>query len=145
MSESLNSDQQQQLLFMMLLQQHEQIAMMGMGKLMSPVTNTIERDLKSAKYAIDTLVMLEKFTSGNLSKELSGYLTQMLNTLRLNYADEKKKDAVGTPKKQEDTKSDGDSKKGENAKTDDSSKKGGAQKNARPDTSGEDKPKKEDK
>lgn len=157
MSESLNSDQQQQLLFMMLLQQHEQIAMMGMGKIMSPVTNTIERDLKSAKYAIDTLVMLEKFTSGNLSKELSGYLTQMLNTLRLNYADEKKKDAIGaskkeeSPKKEEGTKNEDGSKSGDSSKTDASSKKDessknvGAQKNPRPDTSGEDNSKKEEK
>ncbi|MEX2463293.1 MAG: DUF1844 domain-containing protein [Balneolaceae bacterium] len=93
MSENLNSDQQQQLLFMMLLQQHEQIAMMGMGKIKNPVTDKVERELKSAKYAIDTLVMLEKFTKGNLSKELEGYLTQMLTNLRLNYADEKKKES----------------------------------------------------
>jgi hypothetical protein len=64
--EKLNSDQQQQLLFMMLIQQHEQIAMMGMGKIKNPGTDEIDRDLKSAKFAIDTLVMLEKFTEGNL-------------------------------------------------------------------------------
>ncbi len=92
MSENLNSDQQQQLLFMMLLQQHEQIAMMGLGKIKNPVTDKVERDLNSAKYAIDTLVMLEKFTQGNLTKELEGYLRQLLTNLRLNYADEKKKE-----------------------------------------------------
>lgn len=91
-SETFNEDQQQQLLFMMLIQQHEQIAMMGLGKQKNPANDTIERDLKSAKYAIDTLVMLDKFTKGNLSKELEGYLQQVLTTLRLNYADEKKKD-----------------------------------------------------
>lgn len=91
MSENLNSDQQQQLLFMMLLQQHEQIAMMGLGKIKNPVTDKVERDMNSAKYAIDTLMMLENFTKGNLSKELEGYLRQLLTNLRLNYADEKKK------------------------------------------------------
>jgi len=91
-SEKFSPDQQQQLLFMMLIQQHEQIAMMGMGKVKNPATDKIERDLKSAKYAIDTLVMLEKFTEGNLSKELKGFLNQTLTNLRLNYADEKKKD-----------------------------------------------------
>lgn len=90
-NEKLNPDQQQQLLFMMLIQQHQQIAMMGMGKVKNPATDEIERDLKSAKYAIDTLVMLEKFTEGNLPKELSGFLNQTLTNLRLNYADEKKK------------------------------------------------------
>ena len=91
-NEKFSSDQQQQLLFMMLVQQHEQIASMGMGKTKNPATDEIERDLKSAKYAIDTLVMLEKFTKGNLPKELSDFLNQTLTNLRLNYADEKKKD-----------------------------------------------------
>ncbi len=91
-SEKLNPDQQQQLLFMMLVQQHEQIAMMGMGKLKNPATDKLERDLKSAKFAIDTLVMLEKYTSGNLSKEMKDFLNQTLTNLRLNYADEKKKE-----------------------------------------------------
>lgn len=94
-NEKLNSDQQQQLLFMMLIQQHEQIAMMGMGKIKNPSTDEIDRDLKSAKFAIDTLVMLEKFTKGNLPKEMSAFLQQTLTNLRLNYADEKKKESTG--------------------------------------------------
>lgn len=91
--ENLSTDQQQQLLFLMLVQQHEQIAMMGMGKVKNPATDKIERDLKSAKYAIDTLVMLEKFTEGNISGELKDYLQQTLTNLRLNYVDEKKKES----------------------------------------------------
>ena len=128
MSESLNSDQQQQLLFMMLLQQHEQIAMMGMGKIKSPVTDKIERDMKSAKYAIDTLVMLEKFTSGNLSKELSGYLTQMLTNLRMNFADEKKKESAGAPKVGESAKSEGSPKDDGSPEKEDSSTSGNSSK-----------------
>ncbi len=89
--ENLNADQQDQLLFMMLIQQHQQIGMMGLGKIKNPATDNIERDLSSAKYAIDTLNALEKFTSGNLPKELKGYLDQTLTNLRLNYADELKK------------------------------------------------------
>lgn len=77
---------------MMLVQQHQQIAMMGMGKIKNPATDRIERDLSSSKYAIDTLNMLEKYTKGNLPKELKGYLDQTLTTLRLNYAEEKKKE-----------------------------------------------------
>lgn len=91
--ENLSTDQQQQLLFLMLVQQHEQIAMMGMGKVKNPATDKIERDLKSAKYAIDTLVMLEKFTQGNITGELKDYLQQTLTNLRLNYVDEKKKES----------------------------------------------------
>ena len=89
--ENLNADQQDQLLFMMLIQQHQQIGMMGLGKIKNPASDEMERDLSSAKYAIDTLNALEKYTSGNLPKELKGYLDQTLTTLRLNYADELKK------------------------------------------------------
>ena len=85
-----SEDQQQQLLFMMLVQQHEQIGFMGLGKLANPADNKIEVDLQAAKYAIDTLAMLEKYTQGNLDKELAGYLQQKLSLLRLNYVDEKK-------------------------------------------------------
>ncbi|WP_020404441.1 DUF1844 domain-containing protein [Gracilimonas tropica] len=89
--ENLNEEQQEQLLFMMLVQQHQQIAMMGLGKIQNPATQEMEKDLSSAKYAIDTLSMLKKFTKGNLSKEADGYLEQTLTNLRLNYAEESKK------------------------------------------------------
>jgi hypothetical protein len=89
--DQLNEDQQRQLLFMMLIQQHQQIAMMGMGKIKNPATDKVERDMKSAKYAIDTLMMLEKYTDGNLPKELANFLAETLNNLRLNYASESKK------------------------------------------------------
>lgn len=89
--DKLSGDQQDQLLFMMLIQQHQQIAMMGMGKIKNPNTDKVERELKSARFAIDTLVMLQKFTKGNLPKELKTYLEETLNNLRLNYAEEKKK------------------------------------------------------
>lgn len=89
--EKLNEEQQEQLLFMMLVQQHQQIAMMGLGKIQNPATQEMEKDLSSAKYAIDTLGMLKKFTQGNLSKETANYLEQTLTNLRLNYAEESKK------------------------------------------------------
>jgi len=40
--------------------------------------------------------MLQKFTGDNLPKELADYLNQTLTTLRLNYADEKKRDDSGS-------------------------------------------------
>jgi hypothetical protein len=86
--DQLSEEQQQQVLFMMLVQQHQQIAMMGLGKVKNPNTDKIERDLKSAKFAIDTLLMLKDYTKGNLSEELKNYLEQTLSTLQLNYADE---------------------------------------------------------
>src|SRR5690554_8184051 len=95
--DKLNTEQQEQLLFVMLIQQHQQIAMMGLGKIKNPSTDKIERDMKSAKFAIDTLNMLQKFTGGNLPGEIRDYLTQTLTNLRLNYADEKKKETGKEP------------------------------------------------
>ena len=91
-SKNLNEDQQKQLLFMMLVQQHQQIGMMGLGKIKNPTTDQIDRDLGSAKYAIDTLNALAEYTDGNLPIELKSYLDQSLINLRLNYADEVKKE-----------------------------------------------------
>ncbi len=87
-TQSLSKEQQQKLLFMMLVQQHQQIAMMGMGKIKNKSTDKIERDLSATRYAIDTLQMLQDFTKGNLEAEVSEYLLHILNTLRLNYVDE---------------------------------------------------------
>lgn len=87
-NQRLTREQQDQLLFMMLVQQHEQICMMGLGKLKNPGTDKIERDMGSAKYAIDTLEMLDKYTEGNLPQEVKNYLDQTLTNLRLNYVDE---------------------------------------------------------
>jgi hypothetical protein len=86
--QNLSEEQQHQLLFMMLIQQHQQIGMMGLGKIKNPATDKIEKDLSSAKYAIDTLRMLQKFTEGNLPNELKNYMSQTLSTLQLNYVDE---------------------------------------------------------
>jgi hypothetical protein len=80
------------MLFMMLVQQHQQIAMMGMGKVKNPATDEVERDMKSAKFAIDTLTMLQSYAGDNLPEELNEYLEDTLNNLRLNYADEKEED-----------------------------------------------------
>ncbi|HKJ31362.1 MAG TPA: DUF1844 domain-containing protein [Balneolales bacterium] len=101
-AKNLNEDQQFQLLFMMLVQQHEQIGMMGLGKQKNPATDKIEKDLSSAKYAIDTLRMLQKYTEGNLSRELKGYLTQVLSTLQLNYVDESNKKESGSSEEKKD-------------------------------------------
>lgn len=99
----LTPDQQQQLLFMMLVQQHEQIGMMGLGKIKDPSADAIKKDLNAAKYAIDTLQMLEVYTKGNLNNEMKSYLQHVLNTLRLNYVDEVKGGGSETEEKSEGT------------------------------------------
>jgi hypothetical protein len=84
----LDPAQQKQFLFMVLVQQHEQIGMMGLGKIKNPATDKIEKELSQAKFAIDTLEMLEQYTQGNLGKDEKDYLTFVLSNLRLNYVQE---------------------------------------------------------
>lgn len=85
-------EQQDQVLFMMLVQQHEQIAMMGLGEMENPTTGKKEKDIKAVKYAVDTLTMLEKYTSGNLTDEMTAYLSDTLKKLRLKYVDASKQE-----------------------------------------------------
>jgi hypothetical protein len=94
--QNLTKDQQQQMLFVMLIQQHQQICMMGLGKIKNPTTDRIERDLSAARYAIDTLAMLQDYTKGNITNEVAEYLGHVLGTLRLNYVDE-----VNSPQEQQ--------------------------------------------
>jgi hypothetical protein len=95
-TQNLTKDQQQQMLFVMLIQQHQQICMMGLGKIMNPTTNKIERDMSAARYAIDTLAMMQEYTKGNTTTEVAEYLGHVLSTLRLNYVDE-----INSPQEQE--------------------------------------------
>ena len=85
-TKGLGKEQHQQLLFMMLIQQHEQIAGMGLGRIPNPVTNKTEIDLQSAKYAIDTLMMLQEFTKGNITADMDEFLEQTATRLRIDYA-----------------------------------------------------------
>lgn len=62
--------------------------MQGLGKVMNPVTNKIERNLEQAKQSIDMLEMLRDKTNGNLSPESERLIQQFLSDLRLNYVDE---------------------------------------------------------
>ena len=66
-------------------------AMQHLGKVMSPVSGKIERNLEAARYSIDMLEMLKHKTVGNLSDDESKLLEHILYQLRLNYIDEAKK------------------------------------------------------
>ena len=80
-------------LFLQLVFGLQQAAMIGLGKLMSPMSGKIERNLESAKNTIDTLAAMESRTRGNLEPDEQRVLTQVLTELRMNYVDEVKKGA----------------------------------------------------
>ena len=78
-------------LLMNLLLLFQAAAMQHMGKIKNPMTDTIERDLEQAQFAIDTLDMLANQMKGNLSPEEERLLTSILKELKLNYVDEQSK------------------------------------------------------
>lgn len=78
-------------------------AIQHMGKVISPLTGKVERDLKSAKFNIDLIEMMEKKMKGNLTDDETKLFGHILYELRLNYVDEvKKSDSPETPPEADD-------------------------------------------
>ena len=78
-------------LFLQLVIGLQQTGMVALGKLMNPMTRTIEKNLDAARDAIDVLAALETRTRGNLEPDEERVLRQVLTDLRLNYVDELKR------------------------------------------------------
>ncbi|HUV31252.1 MAG TPA: DUF1844 domain-containing protein [Acidobacteriota bacterium] len=68
-------------------------AMQQMGKVASPLTDKIERDLTQARVTIDMLDMIKRKTGGNLSEDETKLLDHVLYELRMNFVEEAKKGA----------------------------------------------------
>ncbi|MCM8800797.1 MAG: DUF1844 domain-containing protein [Candidatus Omnitrophica bacterium] len=56
-----------------------------LGRIPNPATNKIEENLIQAKFIIDTLDMLKEKTKGNLTKEETELLDNLLYELRMQY------------------------------------------------------------
>jgi len=61
-----------------------------LGIMNNPVTNQKEENFTQAKFIIDTLDMLKEKTKGNLNKEESEMLENMLYDLRMQYLEKNK-------------------------------------------------------
>lgn len=79
-------------MFLGLIHSFQAAAMQQMGKMPSPFSREIERDLPQARLSIDMLEMLEERTSGNLTGEEARFLKHVLTELRLNYVAEVEED-----------------------------------------------------
>jgi len=78
-------------LFLQMVLTLQTSAMQHLGKIASPFTGNVERDLLSAKTAIDMLVMLQEKTRGNLNETEVKILNHVVYELQMNYVDEAKK------------------------------------------------------
>ena len=80
-----------EILFLQVVSMFQIAAMQQMGKIPSPLTNEIERDLDQAKVSVDILAMLKKKTRGNLTEREDEYLGKALFESQMNYIDELKR------------------------------------------------------
>ncbi len=62
--------------------------MQHLGKVMSPISGEVERNMEAAKYSIDILDMLKRKTDGNLIEDEAKMLDHVLYQLRMNYVEE---------------------------------------------------------
>ncbi|MDE2027040.1 MAG: DUF1844 domain-containing protein [Candidatus Omnitrophica bacterium] len=65
--------------------------MIFLGEMPNPITNQVEKNLKQAKFLIDTLVILRDKTKGNLTKEEDDLLNGSIYELQMRYVDLSKK------------------------------------------------------
>jgi hypothetical protein len=77
-------------------------AMQQMGKVASPLTGKIERDMAMCRNTIDMLEMLQRKTAGNVTDEEQKLVDRLLYECRLNYMDEIKKDQAAAAEPQKD-------------------------------------------
>jgi hypothetical protein len=84
-------------MFFSLIYSFQMQTWMSLGKIKSPVSDKLERDLNAAQTTIDVLDMLQIKTKGNLNEDESKFLEHVVAELKLNYVEEKKKEESGEP------------------------------------------------
>lgn len=84
----INKEQLQELRFIQYVSILTNAGMQQLGKIMSPVTGTMEKSLEAAEATIELLSMLKEKTKGNLTANEERILANALANLQINYADE---------------------------------------------------------
>ena len=67
-------------------------AMIFLGEMPNPITNQMDKNLKQAKFLIDTLSLLKEKTIGNLSKEEAELINGSIYELQMRYVQAIKKE-----------------------------------------------------
>ena len=88
----MDSNEKNEFLLMQVILMFQTAALQHMGKLKSPLSDKIERDLQQAQASIGILEMFHTKMKGNLSSDEERYFSQVLQELKLNYVDEVSKD-----------------------------------------------------
>ena len=91
-------------LFIHLVNTFVQSAWISLGKVKSPVSDKLERNLEQATYYIDLLDMLQKKMKSNLSEWEEQYIIHSLSELKMNFIEENKKIDEGADSSQDEAK-----------------------------------------
>jgi hypothetical protein len=67
-------------------------AMIFLGEVPNPLTNQVDKNLKQAKFLIDTMAVIREKTTGNLTKEEAELLNGSIYELQLRYVEALKKE-----------------------------------------------------
>ena len=100
-------------LFIHLVNTFVQSAWISLGKVKSPVSDKLERNLEQATYYIDLLDMLQKKMKSNLSEWEEQYIIHSLSELKMNFIEENKKIDEGADSSQDEEKNESSDQKDE--------------------------------
>ena len=75
-------ENEQSAIFLQLIIQHQQLALMGLGLIPSPMDNEYIQDLEYAQIAIETIEVLKEKTKGNLLPYEEQFIDQVLVQLK---------------------------------------------------------------
>jgi len=89
--DSISRDERNEYLFHHLVAMFQTLALQQLGKLVSPITGKMERDLQQARITIDMLQMIKDRTKGNLEQGERMVLDRALLELQMNFVDEMKR------------------------------------------------------
>jgi hypothetical protein len=95
MAHNSDGEERNVFLFTHLVAMFETLALQQLGKLVSPITGKVERDLRQARITVDMLVMIREKTAGNLRPEEQRIINAVLTELQMNYLDESKREKEG--------------------------------------------------
>mgnify|MGYP001580578941 FL=1 len=69
-------------------------AMVFLGEIPNPVTNTSEKNPEQAKFVIETLILLQEKTKGNLTRKESDVLNTAAYELQMKFVEASEKETV---------------------------------------------------
>ncbi|OGX09749.1 MAG: hypothetical protein A2Y05_01070 [Omnitrophica WOR_2 bacterium GWA2_53_43] len=69
-------------------------AMVFLGEIPNPVTNASEKNLEQAKFVIETLILLQEKTKGNLTQKESDVLNTAAYELQMKFVEVSEKETV---------------------------------------------------